>query len=134
MKKIMCMGTFDILHPGHLDYFRQAKEYGDYLIVVVSRDANVLKDKGRLPRFGEQERYARVAAQSIVDKAVLGNEDDKLKIVEQERPDILCLGYDQAVDETRLKEALAKRGFKPAIVRAKAYHPEKYKSSLLQQI
>ncbi|MCI0612613.1 adenylyltransferase/cytidyltransferase family protein, partial [bacterium] len=29
----MCTGTFDILHSGHLDYFRQAKHFGDYLIV-----------------------------------------------------------------------------------------------------
>ncbi len=131
MGKVMCMGTFDILHPGHLDYFRQAKQYGDYLIVVVARDSTVLKEKGKLPRFGEKERHARVTAVQIVDKAILGNEGDKLKIVEQEKPDVICLGYDQKVDETRLKEALAKRGLTPLIFRAKAYFPEKYKSSLM---
>ncbi len=131
MKKVMCMGTFDILHPGHLDYFRQAKKHGDYLVVVVARDANVLKDKGRLPRRTEKERYQNVAVQAIVDKAVLGNEGDKLKIVEQEKPDIICLGYDQAVDETKLQEILKQRGLTPLIVRAKPYFPEKYKSSLL---
>ena len=129
--KVMCMGTFDILHPGHLDYFRQAKEYGDYLVVVVARDSNVIKE-GKKLRFGEKERHARVAEQQIVNKAVLGNEGDKLKIVEQEKPDVVCLGYDQKVDEKRLKEALAQRGIMPRIVRAKAYFPEKYKSSLLR--
>jgi FAD synthetase len=124
------MGTFDILHPGHLDYFRQAKEHGDYLIVVVARDSSAIAE-GKKPRFGEKERHTRVASVSIVDTAVLGNEGDKLKIVEQEKPDMICLGYDQKVDEEKLKEALAKRGLTPKIVRANAYHPEKYKSSLM---
>jgi FAD synthetase len=130
MAKVMCMGTFDILHPGHLDYFRQAKQLGDYLIVVVARDSNAIKE-GKKLRFGEKERHAAVAVQPIVDKAVLGNEDDRLKIVEQEKPDVICLGYDQKVDEEKLKEALAKRGLTPKIARAKAFFPEKYKSSLL---
>ncbi len=127
----MCTGTFDILHSGHLDYFRQAKHFGDYLIVVVARDSSALKE-GKILRFGEQERLARVAAQTIVDKAVLGNEGDKLKIVEQEKPDVICLGYDQNVDEKKLKETLEKRGLRPEITRAYAYQPEKYKSSLLK--
>ena len=128
--KVMCMGTFDILHPGHLDYFRQAKKHGDYLVVVVARDTNAIKE-GKKLRFGEKERHARVAVVPIVDKAVLGNEEDKLKIVEQEKPDVICLGYDQKVNEEKLKEALAQRGLTPTIVRATAYFPEKYKSSLM---
>ena len=124
------MGTFDILHPGHLDYFKQAKKHGDYLVVVVARDTNAIKE-GKKLRFGEKERHARVAAVPIIDEAVLGNEGDRLKIVEQEKPDVLCLGYDQKVDEEKLKEALAQRGLTPKIVRAKAYFPEKYKSSLM---
>jgi len=131
MYKIMCTGTFDILHPGHLDYFRQAKQLGDFLIVVVARDSSAVKE-GKTLRFGEQERLANVASQPLVDKAMLGNEGDKLKIVEQEKPDIICLGYDQKADETKLKETLAKRGLTPQIIRAKAYYPEKYKSSLFR--
>ncbi len=130
MYKIMCMGTFDILHPGHLDYFKQAKEHGDYLIVVVARDSSAIAE-GKKLKFGEKERHTCVASVSIVDKAVLGNEGDKLKIVEQEKPDMICLGYDQKVNEEKLKEALAKRGLTPKIIRATAYHPEKYKSSLM---
>ena len=45
MKKVMVFGTFDGLHEGHLDFFRQAREYGDYLIVAVARDVNVKKIK-----------------------------------------------------------------------------------------
>ena len=131
MYKVMCMGSFDILHPGHLDYFRQAKEQGDYLVVVVARDSSIAQEKGKSPLNGEKERLQKVSEQPIVDKAVLGNEGDRLKIVEQEKPDVICLGYDQKVDEEGLKQVLAKRGLTPKIVRAKAYFPEKYKSSIL---
>ena len=41
----MLFGTFDGLHEGHFDLFRQAKKYGDYLVVVVARDVNVKKIK-----------------------------------------------------------------------------------------
>ena len=38
MARVMCFGTFDLLHPGHEDYFRQAREFGDELIVVAWRN------------------------------------------------------------------------------------------------
>jgi len=128
MAKVMCTGTFDVLHEGHLDYFKQAKEYGDYIVVVIALDSNVLKEKGKAPRNSAEKRREEVA--KVVDKAVIGNED-KLLIVEQEKPDVIVLGYDQRVDEEKLQKALAERGVNPKIVRAKAYMPEKYKSSLL---
>lgn len=131
--RVLCTGTFDLLHPGHLNYFEQAKKYGDYLIVVVARDSSA-QAEGKTLKFSEQERLAHVASQKIVDKALLGNEGDKLKIVEQEKPDVICLGYDQKISEEKLKELLAKRGLQPKIVRAQAYQPEKYKSRLLKEL
>ena len=43
MKKVMTFGSFDVLHKGHEHYLKEAKSYGDYLIVVVARDENILK-------------------------------------------------------------------------------------------
>ena len=131
--RVLCTGTFDLLHPGHLSYFEQAKKHGDYLIVVVARDSSA-RAEGKTLKFSEQERLAHVSAEKIVDKALLGNEGDKLKIVEQEKPDVICLGYDQKISEEKLKELLAKRGMRPQIVRANAYQPEKYKSRLLKEL
>ena len=45
---VMCFGTFDKLHPGHRYYLSESKKQGDYLIVVVARDQNVLKIKNKL--------------------------------------------------------------------------------------
>ena len=44
----MVFGAFDCLHPGHLDFFKQAKKYGDYLIVSVGTDKNVKKIQKRV--------------------------------------------------------------------------------------
>lgn len=132
MTKVLCFGTFDLVHPGHLSYFEQAKQHGDELVVVVAHDDNVKREKGRSPQHTQEERVRMVSEQPIVDKAVPGNKDDKLRIVEEEKPDAIVLGYDQNVDEEKLKAALQKRGLQPKILRANAYHPEKYKSSLLR--
>jgi len=76
MKKVICFGTFDLLHPGHLDYFKQAKKYGDFLIVIIARDKNI-KKKDKI--FSEQERLSLANNLKVVDKAVLGDLKDFLK-------------------------------------------------------
>ena len=48
MKRVICFGTFDHLHPGHLNYFQQAKELGDYLIVVIVANLKTLHFKQTL--------------------------------------------------------------------------------------
>ncbi|MBS3101431.1 adenylyltransferase/cytidyltransferase family protein, partial [Candidatus Woesearchaeota archaeon] len=72
MKKVMCAGTFDIIHPGHLFYLSEAKKYGDKLVVVVARDNTSEKFKGRKPAHNERERLEAVRTLEIVDEAVLG--------------------------------------------------------------
>ena len=131
-KKVMCFGTFDVIHPGHLNYFEQAKKFGDYLVVVVARDKNVESIKGKKPMFSEQERLKQVNELEVVDKAVLGNNDDFMKVVVDEKPDIVCLGYDQSFKEETVKKQLKERGFIVEIKRLKPYYPEKFKSTLIK--
>ena len=127
------MGTFDMLHPGHLNYLKQAKKYGNYLLVVVARDQTVEKERGRKPVVRENDRLDMVKAVNLVDKAVLGNIGDKLKVVEQYKPNIICLGYDQRVDEDKLKEELKRRGLHVDVRRMKGYKADRYKSSILKE-
>src|SRR5258708_7427617 len=96
MKKVLVFGTFDGLHQGHKDFFRQAKEHGDFLVVVVGRDSTIIKTKSRLPKFNETERLKAVQECEWVSEARLGNEgSNPYKIIEEIQPDIICLGYDQ---------------------------------------
>ena len=114
----MASGVFDLLHIGHLYYLKEAKKYGDELIVVVANDETVRKRKHE-PIMPAEERRKLVEALKPVDKAVIGYADDYLKIVEEIKPDIIALGYDQHFEG--LEEELNKRGIKAKIVRCGRY-------------
>ena len=132
MKKVMAFGSFDILHEGHKHYLREAKSYGNYLIVVVARDSNILRFKGRKPRNDENYRLEQVKKLELVDEAVLGHKDNILEVLEELKPDVICLGYDQrTVNEEKLRQELEKRKLKAEIIRAKPYKEHVYKSSKL---
>ena len=59
-KRVLCCGTFDYLHPGHISFLKQAARLGTELFVVVARDENVKRLKGRYPDHGEEERVGRL--------------------------------------------------------------------------
>jgi len=132
MKKVLIFGTFDILHPGHLNLFKQAKRFGDHLTVIVARDKTIKKVKGRLPRIREKERLKHVKDSSAVDKAMLGNQGNKYNIIKKISPDVICLGYDQTSFTDDLKQRLEKMKIKAKIVRLKPYKEHRYKSSKLK--
>ena len=126
----MAFGSFDVLHKGHEHYLKEAKSYGDYLIVVAARDENILKFKSTNPKYDENYRLGEVKKLGFVDEAVLGNKEDVFKVLEKFKPDVICFGYDQK--SGNLEEELKKRGLKAEIVRAKSFKPEIYKSSKLK--
>jgi FAD synthetase len=115
MTRVLATGTFDILHPGHILYLRKAKELGDELFVIVSRDSMVQhKSKPILP---EQQRLQVVQALGIVDHAELGSEHDIFEPLKLIKPDIIALGFDQYFDENELREDLEKRHIRSKVVR-----------------
>jgi len=119
VKKVVVAGTFDIVHPGHLYFLRKANELG-LTYVVVARDVNVVKNKGRPPVMSEADRLAVVSSLKPVYRAVLGDITDYLKPLLEIRPDIVLLGPDQQVDETQLARELERRGLSPVeVVRVK---------------
>lgn len=130
MKKVVVFGVFDLLHPGHLYFLKQAKKYGDHLTVVVTRNARMLAEKKRKPEpvFNERERLAIVQALRMVDQAVLGDQTGQWSVLKRLRPDVVCIGYDQKA------EWFKKCGLKklPRIARIKGWRTKKYQSSLLR--
>lgn len=128
MRKVMVFGTFDILHEGHLNFFKQAKERGDFLLVVVARNINVERIKGQFPMHDEKERLAQIKKLDMVDVAELGHLEDPYQIIREEQPDVIALGYDQSSYD----KELFKRFPDIEIVRLKPYKPEIYKSSKLK--
>lgn len=131
--KVLTFGTFDILHPGHEYYLKQAKEYGNELVVIVGRDETVSEIKGKYPKNKEEFRLNKIKELEFVDRARLGELEDPYGVIKEEKPDIICLGYDQKSFTDNLKEKIKEFKLDTKIVRLKSFKPEKYKSSLINQ-
>ncbi|MCE4617209.1 MAG: cytidylyltransferase family protein [Desulfurococcales archaeon] len=122
-KRVVVAGTFDLIHPGHLELFRYASKFGD-LYVIVSRDVNAEKAKGRPLVLDESTRLEIVSSLKYVKKAMLGDPMDIFKPLEQIKPDIVVLGPDQRVKEEDVKREMEQRiGYSPQVLR----YPEKKK-------
>lgn len=129
----MVFGAFDILHPGHINFFEQAKKHGNHLVVVVARDNTINQVKNHIPQKPQNDRLEAVQNQPAVDQAVLGYEDDKYRIIREIAPDIICLGYDQIAFTELLETKLKEFDLNTKVVRLKPFYPEKFKSSKLNK-
>ncbi|MDH5807204.1 MAG: adenylyltransferase/cytidyltransferase family protein [Candidatus Methanomethylicaceae archaeon] len=120
-KRVLASGCFDLIHYGHLRYLEEAKKLGGEgaeLIVVVARDSTIIKRKGHPPIMNEEHRRALVEALKPVDKAILGKEDfDIFSIIEEVKPDIIALGYDQK----EIEEILLNKKIGIKIIRLEKY-------------
>ena len=132
MKKVVVFGIFDGLHDGHRDLFRQVRELGDKLVVIVGRDETAEKLKGKRPKYTETERIKMLRAEPLVDDAVLGDTElSTYTVLVQCNPDVICLGYDQQELEADLRDWLQGQGKSIELRRAKPYKADALHSSLL---
>lgn len=70
MKRVITYGTFDMLHYGHINLLRRAKELGDYLIVVLSSDEFNWNEKGKKTYFSYEQRKQLLEAIRYVDLVI----------------------------------------------------------------
>lgn len=132
-KTVMAFGTFDLLHAGHENFLKQAKENGEHLIVILARDKTVRSVKGRSAMNKEKIRLKNLRQTEWADQVELGNLKDKYQIILKHKPDIIALGYDQFVFTQALPKLLIESGLNTEIVRTTPYYPQVYKSSLLRK-
>ncbi len=118
MKRVVAQGTFDILHPGHVHYLREAAEMGDVLYAIVARAPNVTHKPN--PIVPGRQRVEMVGALDPVDHARLGHPEDIFVPIEEINPDIIVLGHDQHHDVDAIRGALRERGIDCDVVRASA--------------
>jgi D-beta-D-heptose 7-phosphate kinase/D-beta-D-heptose 1-phosphate adenosyltransferase len=97
---VMTNGCFDVLHPGHIRYLRQARALGDRLIVAVNDDASVRRLKGAdRPVNALADRMALLAALDGVDWVVPFGEDTPERLIGAVVPDVLVKGGDYTVQQ-----------------------------------
>ncbi len=99
-KVVFTNGCFDLIHAGHVDYLKKAKELGDVLIVGLNTDDSVRRIKGeKRPVLKEDERAFIISNIKPVDYVVLFNEDTPAEIISVLIPDILVKGADWPQDK-----------------------------------
>lgn len=92
-KVIMCHGTFDIVHPGHVRHLLYAKSKGDILIASLTGDAHIVKANFR-PYVPQELRAFNLAALEMVDFVVIDSEPTPLKNIGVIQPDYFAKGYE----------------------------------------
>lgn len=110
MKKVFVSGCYDLLHSGHVEFFRQAAQYGD-LYVGIGSDQTILHYKNHRTLYPEQERLFMVKAIRYVKDAFINDGDgvmDFIGTVDNIKPDIFVVNADGASEAKR--QFCAERG------------------------
>ena len=95
MRKVITYGTFDLLHYGHINLLRRAKELGDYLIVALSTDEFNWNEKQKVCYFTYEQRKQLLEAIRYVDLVIPEeNWEQKVSDVKEFRVDTFVMGND----------------------------------------
>ena len=122
-KTVLAGGVFDIIHPGHIHTLNAAKALGDMLVVVIATDKTAKKMKKRPPLHNQESRRELVSCLSMVDRAIVGHEDDIFETVKAIKPDIIVLGYDQVHQEQFISDGCKRINLDVEIVRLQSPVP-----------
>jgi len=125
---VLTNGVFDILHPGHIRYLRDARALGDLLIVGLNSDRSVkaLAKGPNRPINPEAERVEVLSALASVDAVVIFDEDTPHAIISALQPDILVKGADWGENAIVGRDIVEARGGRVArIALAEGYSTTK---------
>jgi len=93
-KRVYTTGCFDLFHAGHLNILKKSKEIGDFLLVGVSTDELMEKEKGKRPVIPFEERADIVRSLKFVDEVIPQVDKNKQRIVDQYHIDAITVGDD----------------------------------------
>ena len=132
-KIVLAGGVFDIIHPGHIHTLNAAKALGDVLVVAIATDKTAQKMKKRTPLHNQELRCELVTCLSMVDRAVIGHEDNIFETVKEIKPSIIVLGYDQIHQEKFIDDGCKRINLNVEIVRLQSPVPELSSSEIEKQ-
>lgn len=119
--RVVALGTFDVLHPGHVHYLREAAAMGDELHVVV---ANADRVSHKDPVLPDAQRVTMVEALDPVTAAHRGHAKDVSRPIRRIDPDVVVPGGDQHHDEATVASMLADWGLDCEVRRASLTEPD----------
>lgn len=113
MTVVFTNGCFDIIHPGHIDLLKRARDMGDKLIVGINSDESVraIKGAGR-PLVSQEARAAVLRGLKAVDEVVIYDEPTPARIIEEIKPNVLVKGGDWTIDQIIGADFVLKHGGK----------------------
>ena len=127
---VFANGIFDILHVGHIRYFRYAKKHGDILVVGVNGDASARKLEGEGRPFTDQdERLEVLSGIEPIDYLILFEDDDVTKLLLALKPHFHAKGTDYTVDSVPERETVRSYGGEVII----CGDPKNHSSSVIRE-
>lgn len=116
-KVVFANGCFDLIHGGHIHFFKKAKSLGDVLIVALNDDASVQKLKGpSRPIFPLSERFEVLEAIEYIDYLTSFSEETPQKIIAALLPDVLVKGGDWKPHEVVGRKEVEEAGGRVVII------------------
>lgn len=103
-KIVLCHGVFDLVHYGHLLYFKSAKKFGDYLIVSVTHDKFIKKGPGK-PIFNLETRIKYLSSIDVIDMVIPSTQPSSSDVIELVKPNY----YVKGPDYRKLKDDKSKK-------------------------
>ena len=99
-KLVFTNGVFDLLHPGHIHYLREARSLGSHLIVALNTDDSTRKIKGeKRPLMSLVERAEILSAMEMVSYVTWFGEETPDNVIRMVKPDVLVKGGDWRIDQ-----------------------------------
>jgi D-beta-D-heptose 7-phosphate kinase/D-beta-D-heptose 1-phosphate adenosyltransferase len=115
-KIVFTNGCFDLIHLGHVKYFRFARAQGDLLVVAVNTDNSIRRLKGnKRPIIGEDDRVNVLEELESIDYLVRFDDDTPLRLIEQIKPDVLVKGADYQKEQVVGWQVVEKAGGRVAL-------------------
>ena len=121
---VLAWGVFDIIHPGHIHTLNASKALGDILVGAIATNKTAQKMKKRPPLHNQELRSELVSSLSMVDRAIIGHENDIFETVKEVKPDVIVLGYDQVHQEQFIADGCKRINLDVEIVRLQSPVPK----------